>query len=49
MLGDLVAAVEELTGRAVIASMSANHIDPDLTCQILVLAAASTVGDGPGA
>jgi uncharacterized protein YbcI len=51
MRGDLVAAVEELTDRTVLASMSANHIDPDLTCQILVLAPApaSTDGDGAGA
>ncbi len=31
------AAVEELTGRKVIAFMSANHIDPDLAAEIFVL------------
>jgi uncharacterized protein YbcI len=46
MRGDLVAAVQQLTGRTVLASMTANHIDPDLTCQILVLAPAATAGDG---
>jgi uncharacterized protein YbcI len=45
MRGDLVAAVEEVTGRPVLAAMTANHIDPDLTCQVLVLAPASNAGD----
>jgi uncharacterized protein YbcI len=49
MRGDLVAAVEELIGRTVLAAMTATHIDPDLTCQILVLAPASTDRDGAGA
>jgi hypothetical protein len=47
--GDLVGAVEELAGRRVLASMSASHIDPDLTCHLLVLAPAATDGDAPGA
>ena len=34
---DIVAAVEELTGRSVVAFMSDNHIEPDLACEILVL------------
>ena len=46
MRADLVAAVEQLTGRTVLASMTANHIDPDLTCQTLVLAPASADGAG---
>jgi uncharacterized protein YbcI len=45
MRGDLVAAVEQLTGRRVLASMTANHIDPDLTCRILVLAPPSADGE----
>jgi uncharacterized protein YbcI len=49
MRGDLVAAVEELTGRIVLAAMSANHIEPDLTCLVLVLARGSTDEAGPGA
>jgi uncharacterized protein YbcI len=47
--GDLAEAVEELAGRRVLASMSASHIDPDLTCHLLVLAPAATDGDAPGA
>ena len=37
MTGDIVAAVEELTGRSVIAFMSDTHIDPDLACEVIVL------------
>lgn len=37
MRDDIVAAVEEFTGRSVIAFMSDNHIDPDLACEVLVL------------
>jgi hypothetical protein len=33
----MVAAVETVTGRAVTAFMSANHVDPDLTVEIFVL------------
>jgi hypothetical protein len=39
-------AVEELTGRTVLAAMTANNIDPDLNCQLLVLTPASA-GAGP--
>jgi uncharacterized protein YbcI len=46
MRDDLVAAVERLTGQPVIAFMSDNHIDPDLACEILVLAPGPT-GDQP--
>jgi uncharacterized protein YbcI len=49
MRGDLVAAVEELTGRTVLASMTANHIDPDLTCHLLVLAPATAAAHAAGA
>jgi hypothetical protein len=34
---DFVAAIEDLTGRTVIAFMSANHIDPDLAAEVFVL------------
>jgi uncharacterized protein YbcI len=47
MRGDLVAAVEELTGRTVLAAMTANHIDPDLTCQLLVLTPTSAGAGAP--
>jgi uncharacterized protein YbcI len=33
----MVAAVEEVTGRAVAACMSASHVDPDLAVEIFVL------------
>jgi hypothetical protein len=38
MSADCIAAVEDLTGRTVIAFMSANHIDPDLAAEPFVLA-----------
>jgi uncharacterized protein YbcI len=37
MRADMIAAVELLTGRSVMAFMSTNHIDPDLACEILIL------------
>jgi uncharacterized protein YbcI len=37
MRDDLVAAVEALTGRSVLAFMSDNHIEPDLACEVFVL------------
>lgn len=37
MREDLVAAVEDLTGRKVIAFMSDNHVDPDMAVEIFVL------------
>jgi uncharacterized protein YbcI len=37
MREDAVASVEQLTGRNVIAFMSANHIDPDLAAEVFVL------------
>jgi uncharacterized protein YbcI len=40
MRDDLVAAVESLTGRSVMAFMSDNHLDPDLAAEVFVL-------DGP--
>jgi uncharacterized protein YbcI len=38
MRGKLVSAVEELTGREVIAFFSANHIDPDAALESFLLA-----------
>lgn len=37
MRAALSQAVEQLTGRTVIATMSANHIDPDLAAEVFVL------------
>ena len=37
MRSDLVASVEDLTGRKVAAFMSANHIDPDMAVETFVL------------
>ena len=37
MRDELVAAVERLTGRKVVAFMSDNHIDPDMAAEIFVL------------
>ena len=37
MRADCIAAIEELTGRQVIAFMSANHITPDLAAELFVL------------
>jgi uncharacterized protein YbcI len=38
MRGELTAGVEEVTGRTVIAFLSANHIDPDVAIESFVLA-----------
>ena len=38
MRSDCTAAIEDLTGRTVIAFMSANHLDPDLAAEVFVLA-----------
>jgi uncharacterized protein YbcI len=37
MRSDCVAAIEDLTGRTVVAFMSANHIEPDLAAEVFVL------------
>jgi uncharacterized protein YbcI len=37
MRSDCVAAVEDLTGRTVVAFMSANHIEPDFAAEVFVL------------
>ncbi len=43
------AMVAELTGRGVIAMMSANHIDPDLGAEIYILDGAPDPDGSPGA
>jgi uncharacterized protein YbcI len=45
MREDLVRVVGELTGRQVDAFMSANHVDPDMSCEVFALAPAETVDD----
>jgi uncharacterized protein YbcI len=45
MQSDMVAAVEEATGRSVIAFMSDNHVEPDLACEIFVLAPEPVLGE----
>lgn len=37
MASDLIAVIERLTGRRVIAFMSDNHIDPDMAVEVFVL------------
>ncbi len=48
MRTDLTDGVEEITGRRVIAFLSANHLDPDLAIESFMLAAPPD-GDGAGA
>jgi uncharacterized protein YbcI len=38
MSAELIAGIEEVTGREVIAFMSANHIDPDMAVETFILA-----------
>ena len=40
MRNDMVAAVEQILSRRVVAFLSSNHIDPDLACEVFVLAPA---------
>jgi uncharacterized protein YbcI len=47
MKADVVAAVEELTGRTVVAFMSDTHIEPDISCEVFVLEPEPGEGDGP--
>jgi uncharacterized protein YbcI len=37
MAADMKAAVEELTGRTVVAVMSDNHLDPDMAIEVFIL------------
>lgn len=46
MEGEYRSAVERITGRTVRAFMSANHVDPDLACEVFVLE--PRAGDDPG-
>lgn len=46
MSGDLVAAIERLMQRRVIAFMSANHPDPDMAAEIFVLEARADAANG---
>jgi uncharacterized protein YbcI len=46
MRNDLTEGVEEITGRRVIAFLSANHLDPDIAIESFMLA---PPGDGDGA
>jgi len=45
MSSDCMTAVERLTGRTVLAFMSANHIDPDLAAEVFVLEPQSSPAD----
>jgi uncharacterized protein YbcI len=47
MGGELRAGVEALTGRRVIAFMSANHVEPDLSAEIFVLGEPLAKAGGP--
>jgi len=38
MRDDFTAGIEEITGRQVIAFLSANHIDPDIAIESFILA-----------
>ena len=49
MRSDLVAAVERLTERKVIAFMSDNHIDPDVGTETFLLQPALGTASGNGA
>lgn len=53
MQGEMTAAVEALTGRNVVAFMSANHLNPDLAAEVFILdepvTTAGEVGRSPGA
>jgi uncharacterized protein YbcI len=42
MSGELIAGVEEIMQRKVIAFMSANHVDPDLAVETFILAPTET-------
>jgi uncharacterized protein YbcI len=48
MSRDLIAAVEELTGRRVIAFFSGNHIEPDAALESFLLAPRSDGGSADG-
>ena len=45
MKGDLIAGVEEIVGRRVIAFLSANHVEPDISIESFLLAPAAHDGE----
>ena len=47
MRDELIKAVEDATGRKVIAFMSQNHIDPDMAAEIFVLEPEKKADGGP--
>jgi uncharacterized protein YbcI len=47
MRADLIAGVERITGRTVIAFLSANHIEPDVAIESFVLAPLDADGAAP--
>ncbi len=47
MQADAIAAVEELSGRTVVAFMSNNHIDPDLAVEVFILEPIASDGLDP--
>lgn len=48
MRDDFTAGIEEITGRQVIAFLSANHIEPDIAIESFMLDPADTDGARPG-
>jgi uncharacterized protein YbcI len=44
----LVAAIEENTGREVLAFLSDHHIDPDIAVEVFILKPRPAPEDGPG-
>jgi len=48
MASELIAAVEELSGRSTMAFLSANHIDPDIAVESFVLAPQAAHDAGVG-
>jgi uncharacterized protein YbcI len=47
MQADAITAVQELSGRRVVAFMSNNHIDPDLAVEVFVLEPVASDGSDP--
>ncbi len=48
MKGDLIAAVEQHTGREVLAFLSDHHIDPDIAVEVFILKPRASGGDHYG-
>ena len=49
MRHDLIAGIEQILGRTVIAFMSDNHLDPDVAVEVFVLAPAGAKANADGA